>query len=245
MRCLLDIGINCDTKKFRRKFQFFVGTDILVRSALWNVIATDNDMYLTSTAFGSCYKMSFHASGVCHSAITSEYVRQHPMPNQQRYFAKWKLATRSQFADVVFYIVVPYNQMNNFFGTEYPDAGFVAIPAPQTGQYCMIYIYKIQKIRDYLPVVNMEMLQEPYKIVERFPGPEGQSKFALIEMPDGSGYLFTYSYVKKTSVQERELAKTIASSIRDHVLIIDNKRRAGFLQLKSFDNYNGILIFYY
>jgi len=99
------------------------------------------------------------------------------------------------------------------------------------------------RIRNHLPVVNMEMLQEPYKIVECFPGPEGQSKFALIEMPDGSGYLFTYSYVKKTSVQERELAKTIASSIRDHVLIIDNKRRAGFLQLKSFDNYNTIARF--
>ncbi len=231
--------------KEKRKFQFFVGDNYFVRSSLWNVIASRNDLMLIATAWGDDFKVTLHKSGECHSALTSEYAKRSKIRNQERYFARWSVAPKCNIADIAFRIIIPYSQTANFFGIEYPKEDCIHIPAPKEGYCCEIFVYKVANLKGLLEIENGRTpVRAAFDKCSALPMPKGLTKFAVIEMIDGSGYIFAHTVRRFPKENNDSIQRISADFLKDRMLVVKEKKRAGFLTIAFDDGTNGVLLFY-
>lgn len=110
-----------------KDFKLVVGRAERFFSKVWAVKIRKDDIYIMDRN-GKDHKVSLHASGICHSAITKEANEKYfHMSPKQRCATKWIIDINQMMVGDAYNIVVPYNQLRE--QPPIPDS-VLRIPGP-------------------------------------------------------------------------------------------------------------------
>jgi hypothetical protein len=92
-------------------YRFGVGDLHSARSAIWRLWATSKDFYLGVRSKAGLFKISFHESGVCQIAVTSQFAEevseQLKSSEQGRSINRWRRPVAPADESILYYILFP------------------------------------------------------------------------------------------------------------------------------------------
>ena len=96
--------------KKSRDFKFIVGSPSTLHSTIWSVKFRKSDVYIM-TPHGKWHKISIHASGQVHSALTTEKCELFGMTQKQRVSVKFDKSLKMNEIGIMCNILFPYSQL--------------------------------------------------------------------------------------------------------------------------------------
>lgn len=124
-----------------KKIKFIVGSTDVCCSKLWQVKFKRDDVYVMSDS-GKYHKISLHASGVCHSAVTAEQMSRFNMTPEQRTAVRWTVLPDINEARVAFTILVAFSELRDQSARQTHEDSVLRIPTPPVSTAAVIHFVK-------------------------------------------------------------------------------------------------------
>ena len=124
-----------------KDFKFVVDGAFSKCSQVWAVKIRKNDVYIMDHR-GKEHKISLHASGICHSAVTRETSPRFSLTPEQRCNVEWKLSLNHGESAIAFSIIFPYDQITHSPEAMNISADTLHIPPPSIGEAVVVQFYK-------------------------------------------------------------------------------------------------------
>ena len=124
-----------------KKIKFIVGSTDICCSKLWRVKFKRDDVYIMSDS-GKDHKISLHASGVCHTAITAEQMSRFNMTPEQRTAVRWSVLPDINEARVAFTILVAFSELRDQSARRTHENDVLRIPTPPVSTAAVIHFVK-------------------------------------------------------------------------------------------------------
>jgi hypothetical protein len=138
------VGDNMGKKD--KDFCFAVG-DTSPLSGVWRVCIRKNDVYMLPPHPSNEHKISFHASGICHSALTAEAAKKFRMDNKQRRSNEWTIKPAKNEAKTMFCVFFPHEHLrtDGTSSNSAANSNIIYLPVPKQGCLTIVEIAKVGK----------------------------------------------------------------------------------------------------
>jgi hypothetical protein len=94
-----------------KAYRFAVGDQDSPRSSIWRLWSNSDEIYLGVRSKAGIFKLSFHGSGVCHFALTSQFAEevseQLKLTRQERTISRWRRSVAPDNEKLLYCVVVP------------------------------------------------------------------------------------------------------------------------------------------